>query len=566
MAKKRIFLIISILAVVLAATSIASYSIANLGNDANEAGDIVSTDIEQRGASIDAEYVSNIDLIIQNSNSADDPQTFNIVEITPANVGASSLSTYVANGLFKQYVIDANSETDPKGVMAPDMIRVDTIKVSATTDLQSSTFSSILGREGTIQEVFDTADLIYVSSPSYTSYDGNNNMSEAVYNYLHTYALGDDKPIIVDFVTSGSSSNVVVNDKTYKDLVTMLDANTGADNVHEWKQALSGAEFFDATKVMSSFIPYDTNTLEATGKFLIVTTDEEEAATMYKKMQRMDEATLIDLAYFGNNKPEAITYTVMSPENLTADAFSTTGHMGYDMVFFENNTMASTITNELYAAIKTLSGKDNYFIFDNRNDAATDTPDDGVKSNYLKLLELLCYADGTAKYTHVLSTSYGLFDTLNSQKEAAIDKAKDIADILNNGDYRGSSSNGAGGKVYRVLELQPCYPIDLELARSQANGEGMQYSHGAKGDYYTQPAEVRFGVTADEIEEGTEYYAFELSKAKIAKATGLSMKQIVIDQMSTDEFISSKEVVLETYDLVYIGGNKSALIPNIIQH
>lgn len=563
MAKKRIFLIISILAVVLAATSIASYSIANLGNDANEVSDIVSTETVQRGASIDAEYITNIDLIIQNSNLEDEPQTFNIVEITPANVGASALTTYVANGLFKQYVIDANSETDPKGVMAADMIRVDTIKVSATTDLQSSTFSNILGGEGTIQEVLDTADLIYVSCPSYTSYDGNNNMSEAVYNYLHTYALGDNKPIIVDFVTTGSSSNVVVNDKTYADAMTMIASNTNSDNEHAWNQDVSGTDFFAGTLGVSTFVPYDTNSSEATGKFLIVTTDEDEAATMYKKLQRMDEAALIAAAYYGNNKPEAITYTVMSPENLTSAAFSTTGHMGYDMVFFENNIMASSITNELYATIKTLSDNDNFLIYDKRATADDGGAVDGVLSNYIKLLELLCYENGTAKYTHVLSTTYGLFDTLNSEKDAALDKAKKIADILNNGDYRGSNSNGAGGKVYRVLELQPCYPIDLELARTKANGEGMQYSFGAKGDYYTEPAEVRFGVTEDEIEEGTEYYAFELSKAKIAEATGLSMKQIVIDQMSTDEFISSKEVLIETYDLIYIGGNKSALIPNI---
>ncbi len=69
------------------------------------------------------------------------------------------------------------------------------------------------------------------------------------------------------------------------------------------------------------------------------------------------------------------------------------------------------------------------------------------------------------------------------------------------------------------------------------------------------------GKTVDEVGSKDEYYAFELSVAKIAAATGLKSTQIEVDSMSTDEFISTKDVVLDTYDLVYIGGNASAYLP-----
>jgi hypothetical protein len=77
------------------------------------------------------------------------------------------------------------------------------------------------------------------------------------------------------------------------------------------------------------------------------------------------------------------------------------------------------------------------------------------------------------------------------------------------------------------------------------------------------PGSVLTNTSVDEVPDNEEYYAFELTTAKIVAATGLKYNQIQVDQMSTDEFITDKDVVLDTYDLVYIGGNVSALTPAV---
>ncbi|MDE6434256.1 MAG: DUF5057 domain-containing protein [Lachnospiraceae bacterium] len=560
MSKKKILTFISVLAVVLAAASIISYSIAISGNGTREKK-VENSELNRLGASIGADYVSNIDLAIQNSK---DGTSFNIVEVIPSGASASKLSNYVNAGYFKKCVMDANSETSPKGVMAEDMIKVDVIKVSANTAMTNTMTSAITGETSTLQEILDSADLIYVSSPSYTAYNGNNNMSEEFYNYLHTYALGDDKPVIIDYVTKSNSGGGSSN-KTFYNLYSVIANNHIRFRTFGWQQDATATDFFSRnTSKGSYYLKYNTNDASFTGEVLVITNDANATDSMYQKMLSMDEKTLISTAYYGNEKPKSLTYDVKSAGEITTTVLD---HK-YDFILIENSVIgtensSTAITEDVYMKLKTLSETSQYIFYDYRaGSGGSDVVIDSSANNYLKLLELLVTNKGVSKYAHVLASTYGFFDSLNSAGENSVTAAKNIADIINAGDYRGSGSKGANGKVYRVLELQPCYPIDTKLAEGRKNGEGMQYSYGVKGNYYTSPSEVLSGVTSDEVENGVDYYNFTLSKAKIAYATGLKMNQIQIDQMSTDEFISSKNVVLETYDLVYIGGDTSALISN----
>lgn len=135
-----------------------------------------------------------------------------------------------------------------------------------------------------------------------------------------------------------------------------------------------------------------------------------------------------------------------------------------------------------------------------------------------------------------------------------------VADIINASTYR----DGADNK-FRVLEIQPDYPIDLDVADSKvdvANRKFTRRSDGSAitGDYYTVPSDVVKGKTSVELAEGTEYYDFDLTKAKIAYSIeGLSYSSIELTQVSTEELIGMKEDIAATYDLVYIGGDISAL-------
>ena len=197
MSKKKIISIVSVLAIILVATSIISYSIATSGSGSKKSKEI-STEMTNRGLNIDTEYTTNIDLIIENANKTADSDKYKIVEIIPSSAAASDLATYVNDGKFKSYVIDANSE---KGaVMADDMIVIDTIKVSQGVNLDSEMTSNIIGGIATLRTILNEADLIYLSSPGYmnssgnavlgyNAYDGTDNMSEDVYNFLHTYSF-----------------------------------------------------------------------------------------------------------------------------------------------------------------------------------------------------------------------------------------------------------------------------------------------------------------------------------------------------------------------------------------
>lgn len=555
MSKKKIITIVSVLAVILLSASVISYSIATRGNgESNQ----VDTELTRRGAEASATYTTNIDLIIQNSNKTPN-EYYNIVEIIPSSASPSSLQAYIENGGFKQYVIDANSENG--GTMAAGTIRYDVIRVSGTTSLDDKMTSTIMGAEATLREILDETDLIYMSSPEYGSYEGN--MSEDIYNYLHTYALGKNKPIILDYVTaSGSGGGGGAQGKKYVDLVNAISNNYIRFNTYAWSKDLQANDFF-ASKTGSYYRPFNTTKMTATGKVLVISASESGTDTMYAKMQA-DQAAAIKNAYFGTGTtPKEWTFDFRTATSVTATDL--TGD--YDFILLENDIMNADVSDEIYTALKTWSESGKFILHDNRTNSGNggstgDSTPVSASNNYLKLMEMLVTNKGIARYSHVLAISYGFFDSLNNAGNSGLEGAKTVADVINAGDYRGSNTNGSKGKVFRVLELQPCYPVDLDLAEKRPKGNGKQYDYGVKGNYYTSPSQLTAGVTKDEVEEGTEYYAFDLSRAKIAKATGLAYNQIQVDQMSTNEFISKKDVVIETYDLVYIGGDTSALVPH----
>ena len=67
--------------------------------------------------------------------------------------------------------------------------------------------------------------------------------------------------------------------------------------------------------------------------------------------------------------------------------------------------------------------------------------------------------------------------------------------------------------------------------------------------------------TADNtaLESVTDYYNWSLSKAKIAHATGRSYDEVNVIHMSSAEFNTSRETLLDNYDAIYIGGDNSAI-------
>lgn len=556
MSRKKIIAIILTFIVAVVSVSVISYSIAGLKNR-----DKAESEIEQgliRRAASYENYKTNIDLIIENSNkTGDEAQTFNIVEVIPQGTTPSALANYISDGTneyFKTNVMDANSTKNQ--IMKSGMIKLDTIGVSSATSLDDTVDSEILGGTASVNDVLNSADLIYVSSPAYGSY--NNNMNEDIYNFLHTYASGKNKPIIMDYVTKTDSGSVTTV-KTYKDLAKEIRNNFIRFRTFAWDNSLSADDFFSG-KTGSYYLKYNLERITSNGgKVLVVTTNQDEDGSMYKKMSSADEASLIKKAYYGTGKPDHFAYTFVNPAEITSAAQLD----GYDFILLENNIMSQTISDDVYAKLKTLSESSKYILYDFRGSFDDNSSVVVSSNNYIKLMNLLVNADGAAKQVNVLPVRYGFFGSLYSMgsEQEAKESAKAIADIINTSIYRDSEQTGENGRKFRVLEIEPCYPIDLELAEKRP-----KISRGGKypvdGCYYTIPDQVMYGVTKDEIGEDTEYYAFEISKAKISHATGIPYGQIEVEQMSANELISSKEIIAENYDLVYIGGDNSALVPH----
>lgn len=560
MSKKKIIAIVSVLAILLVSVSVISYSIANRGKSQSSQ---IDTKLTQRGEGLQSTgYTTNIDLIIQASNKTPDGEYYNIVEIVPNGTNHSALKDYISNGHFKEYVIDENSATEPKGTMADDKIHYDVITVNAATTLDDMMLSEIMGNSNaTIREILDETDLIYMSSPSYYSYGGQTSndgvMSEDIYNYLHTYTLGKNKPMILDYVTPNGGGGTAGSQK-YKDLVEVISNNHIRFKTFAWKKDTEAKPFFRRDTTQGSYyVKYDLEQMDANGKVLVISNNANAADTMWSKMTPGGD--LIDIAYFGTGKPEEWVPITRAPGDLTVADLEE----DYDFILLENDIMETTVSDEIYQKLKMLSESGRYIFYDDRTTKNTDSGTTTIpaSNNYLKLMEALVTNKGLARYSYILPVSYGFFNSLNSAGASGIAGAKNIADIINAGDYRGSGTNGSNGKVFRVLELQPCYPIDLKLAETENDIQTFATKFGLKGNYYTTSSVLTPGVTKDEIEEGTEYYDFDLSRAKIAYATGLAYNQVQVDQMSTNELISKKDVILETYDLVYIGGNASALLP-----
>lgn len=150
-------------------------------------------------------------------------------------------------------------------------------------------------------------------------------------------------------------------------------------------------------------------------------------------------------------------------------------------------------------------------------------------------------------------------DSSGSDPVVVSPSAKAVADVINAGVYR----DGADNK-YRVLEIQPDFPVDLDVAatKTQYNTAYGKRSDGSaiKGDYYTVPSDVVSGKSKEELGKNVEYYQFDLTKAKIANAIdGVNYGDIELTQVSTEKLVGMKDDIASTYDLVYIGGDISAL-------
>lgn len=599
--KKTSLILIAFFVVMALSVSVISYSIATRESGSKD----IKSDLTNRGAANeDTDYITNIDCIIEDSYlmEADginpkEEAYYKIVEIMPesSRTTDTGLKSYITNGGFKKYVIDNNKDSAGRD-MKPNMIRYTSLYVSATTALSDAIEPD---SEATYEQVLNSADLIYVNSPKFESYRDANDMGEAIFNWLVVYSTEKYKPIIMDYIRSarpdslsygGLIWNVYRNYIKYRTFFWNIkkddNLNDDVDNSLADAEDFFKAKSNDKFGYASFYLPFNvdenaTNGTPATGKILVIS-NNSNGGEIAGKFRALTDDEFIEMAYFGSNEkmPSSISYEYKTPAALdaeltaAADPNSVLAKGKYDFIILENDSMNDVMEQSTFDLWNVLSMQSQYIIYDKKNAPSDDGDDINVSlSYYYRLMDRLISDTGIARYDNVLpvsriSANRGFFELMAENGAAMQEAADQVADLINGSDYRGNSTTGGNGRVFRVLELQPCYPIDLKLASTlkevdeNYNDQPFTYTSGHdKGNYYTKPAQMIYGLSEDEHDGTKEYYKFELSRAKIAEALGLKYAQVRIDQMSTEEFISDKRVVLETYDLVYIGGDYSALIP-----
>lgn len=317
------------------------------------------------------------------------------------------------------------------------------------------------------------------------------------------------------------------------------------------------------------------------------------------------------------------TFTIASDSSNLDDLADDTKYnlAEYDFIIIEKDTASAEFVNHMNAYNRLCSIMDSKvhilynmsLIETNTEKSITPCTADNFKYVYEKVATLT----DKPKYGSILVGTRSKTSTYAMSLIA--EGVKDIADIINAGSFRGIGgySSDDSSNIYTVLEIQPCYPINTTLAEklvgitemedpltlnskgdnftfwSQNHKDSFKSSGGSTNDrwgtpgfYYIRTNSVLNNMTSDEIsyDETTsltdmidnddfssltaanarrfaDYYNWSLSQAKVAHALDLEYNEVKVVHMSSAEFAASKDTLLDSYDMIYIGGDTSAVTP-----
>lgn len=397
-----------------------------------------------------------------------------------------------------------------------------------------------------------------------------------------------------NYFNRNGSSYLKINGKTQKSAGNWYEVTSGEDTLDMSKMLVISANgnMFGTAGAISTEIFKDSS-LVANENY---TSDAIQADSM---IYDITEGIIYKTAY---NSKYVRPSLVMVEELKLSDILNNSDSYdldSYDMVIFEDDYASAdadaklvttadgtkdiynTIAGLMYGNIHVVYGESlKNYVYSNSgstpvvpdDDDDDDVPDALNNTNYEELYYNVATTSHIAKYENILVTTQDEFGIICKSNSAA--SCKVIADIINKSAFRGTGGPSSSANMFTVLEIQPCYPIDEELAIEigKTNPVNSEYSlNFGNGNYYLKPCDVLSGVTKEQIyadddytlEDGKtvypEYYAWELSKAKLAETFGISADKINLVQMSSEELACNKTEILGNYDLVYLGGNFSAL-------
>lgn len=599
--KKLTIVALSVMLVMALAATVISFSLANLNNKR-------SNGVDDQGIAVAAmdDSLTNIDYIVKATQ--DDGETYKIVEIGATPTASGDFGSFTTDGRFKDYVINGHKTLE-------DMEMGD-----GKIEYRYYYSGAVTGENKEALAYIASADFVYVSAAKPYTIASGNDFGEDLYNLLHVTAIGDYKPFIIDKPESaGTSDEPQESGLTFNDVVKNYYAKMGYQySTYYWddNQIDNATEFYQASIGSgSNFIGINGNVRQKYWTTVKTAADSQDTAKMAEVLivtynaKNVSDKIMSDKLLDGAKEYSGTLYDNSTLTEITVDSTSqtifdisgtplqTTGYnprynvkpdyvratyitingldsdedfdfTPYDMVIFEDECAGTNIDNELYKRLVGVMYANSKIVYNSSLGSASTGSGSGsgtvdANSNFVELYEMVA-ADGEPRYPNIMVTDAAELGIIMSSNSA--DTCKKIADIINNGSFRGIGGPGSTATTFTVLEIQPCYPIDEEIATAH------------KG-YYTVPANVlnnktreQLGIAVEQDANGNwitdvdkvtadtpEYYAWELSEAKIAEMFNKDVNQVKVIHMSSEEFAGSKDAVLGNYDLVYIGGNTSAL-------
>lgn len=573
---------------------------------ANEGGDI-DTSLEL--ATTSGTTHTNIDYIIMNSNDEEltaAQRMYNIVEITSGNVSDLSVMSKndaSGNSPFKSYVVDGHAT-------------VSELMAAGKVNYKSYTAAEITDNNKDALAVVSQADLIYIHNDLNSAFGKTNDLNQNLYDLIRSYATSDYKPLIIDgpkknsgggggSVTSDTKISTVIKDyygpmgmyyytfdwdtSTFTTADSFFDSTisatsslylpiNGNDTKKNWKYYKDSTDKVNTVAsilVLRGTDPVITSGTPSSGKLIdkiltgsstylsgdyyISDADGNVSTTdKFTNLYEVDPAGVINNKMYNQRYSDAIPKYIDVKEINIAD-YLNVDTSGYDMIVIED-TANVTITPDIYdKLVATMYGK-KHIVYDvnlaslgTGSGTGSGSNTNNNDSNYDQFYTDILDNSGKSAYDNIMITNETNFKKICNANDAT--GATPISDLINASTYRGNSGSSSGGgsssSVYTVLEIQPCYPIDTTLATSESS-------------YYDQMCNIVNNKTIEEITDDpatntTEYYAWEISKAKIAYALGIPESQIRVVHMSSEEFKCNKQEIVGNYDMIYIGSNTTAL-------
>jgi len=613
--KKLTVVALSVMLVMALATTVISFTLANLNDKrSNDATGEVITLAESTGT------LTNIDYIIK-ASLEENAEPYKIVEIGSVDKSSSDFGSFATDGRFKDYVIDGNrtiddlmkagmieytylyagqvtdtNDTALATVASADFIYVSAEKpyVAGSNDLGESLYNILhVAAVGDYKPfIIDIPESAGTSSPI-----GGSTSSKLVFNsmisdYFIKMGAKSYKAYYWNDTSMTGADDVAKATKFYKAAIgsgSNYVGINGRNRQTNWTNIKLTADAADQYKMAEVLVISSGGTALTSGAmFNKLTAGKSAAVTTVYEVGADSASTAITLganqAVYGiantplqlngyNPRyaidPDYIRATEITLDQLATEEYASHDFTQYDMVIFEDDCDSKEISDALYKKLVGVmySGVQIVYNYSLGGASSGDGGTDGEatvdeKSNYYELYMICATSDNVARYANIMVTDAAKLDIIMSSNSVATCKV--IADLINSASFRGIGGPGSASTMFTVLEIQPCYPIDTVIAE-------------AKGQYYSKPSEVlsktreQLGIEATLDANGmvvtdaslvtddtTEYYAWELSEAKVADMLNMDAKQVKVVHMSSEELAGSKDSILGNYDMVYIGGNTTA--------